>query len=80
MPKGCGIDSTPRALHILLEKQMKKRLKYFKDRRTTSHWPCPIRVNGLQPRTYGDNTKKIDYSILTPPDLKDLEDEIQKLL
>lgn len=57
-----------------------KRIKYYQDRRTTSHWPCPIRVNPLQPRTYGDDSKKIDYSLLTPPNLEDLEDEIEKLL
>lgn len=57
-----------------------KRIKYYQERRTTSHWPCPIRVNPLQPRTYGDDSKKIDYSLLTPPNLEDLEEEIEKLL
>ena len=57
-----------------------KRLKYFYDRRTTSHWPTPISVNGIQPQTYGDSTKIIDYSKLVPPDLDDLHDQIMELL
>ena len=35
----------------------KKRRKYFEERRTTSHWPAPIKVNGKQGRTFGDNSK-----------------------
>ena len=58
----------------------KKRIKYFEERRTTSHWPSPIYVNGKQPQTYGDTTKLIDYNILIPPKLDDLEVEIRKLL
>lgn len=62
-------------------KNMKaKRLKYYNDRRTTSHWPCPIRVNSLQPQTYGDNSRLIDYSSLTSPNLQEFESEIMKLL
>uniref|UniRef100_A0AB39JBJ1 Phytanoyl-Coa Dioxygenase n=1 Tax=Florenciella sp. virus SA2 TaxID=3240092 RepID=A0AB39JBJ1_9VIRU len=57
-----------------------KRLKYFKDRRTTSHWPCPIKVNSLQPQTYGDNSRLIDYSMLNVPDLEDLMPKIIELL
>ena len=57
-----------------------KRLKYFYDRRTTSHWPTPISVNGLQPQTYGDHTKIIDYTKLNPPQLEDLEQKIMELL
>lgn len=41
-----------------------KRKKYFLERRTTSHWPYPINVNGLQPQTYGDDSKLIDYNSL----------------
>lgn len=62
------------------QKIKEKREKYFIERRTTSHWPYPVKVNGLQPSTYGDDSKKIDYSILTPPNLKDMESEIKKLL
>ena len=58
----------------------KKREKYFKERRTTSHWPCPVTVNGLQPRTFGDESKKIDYSKMIPPNLEDIESEIKKLI
>ena len=57
-----------------------KRLKYFYDRRTTSHWPTPINVNGLQPQTYGDPSKHIDYIKLKPPQLEDLEEKIMELL
>lgn len=53
--------------------QEKKRLKYFTDRRTTSHWPYPLHVNGKQPRTWGDKTKLIDYSTLIPPQINDLD-------
>jgi hypothetical protein len=67
--------------HKINTQSMKtKRLKYFYDRRTTSHWPTPISVNGLQPQTYGDSTKNIDYSKLVPPDLDDLQDQIMELL
>ena len=58
----------------------KKRLKYFTDRRTTSHWPCPIHVNGLQPQTYGDKSRLIDYSAVVKYDFTELNDEIMKLL
>ena len=57
-----------------------KRLKYFYDRRTTSHWPTPISVNGLQPQTYGDTSKFIDYTKLVPPHLEDLNQAIMDLL
>jgi hypothetical protein len=60
--------------------QIEKRQKYFEERRTTSHWPSPIKVNGLQPRTYGDKSNEIDYSLLSKPDLSEYSDEIKKLL
>ena len=67
--------------HIKNTTSMKtKRLKYFNERRTTSHWPAPISVNGLQPQVYGDNSKLINYNDLVPPNLDDLTDEIMKLL
>jgi hypothetical protein len=43
------------------EKERKKREKYLKDERTTSHWPYPVSVNGRQPQHYGDKTLAIDY-------------------
>lgn len=57
-----------------------KRAKYFETLRTTSHWPAPIKVNGLQPRSYGNDALNIDYSQLNPPNLTHLHEEIQKLL
>ena len=62
------------------EKIRKKRLKYYNDRRTTSHWPTPIYVNGKQPQTYGDSSRSIDYSLLQPSILDDLEEDIMKLI
>lgn len=58
----------------------KKREKYFTERRTTSHWPYPLNVNGLQPQTYGDDSKLIDYSILPKPNLDDYIDTIKTLI
>ena len=58
----------------------KKRQTYFQERRTTSHWPCPVRVNGLQPRTYGREELKIDYSLCIEPDYEDWGEEIAKLV
>mgnify|MGYP005626571775 FL=1 len=57
-----------------------KRQKYFKERRTTSHWPCPINVNGLQGRTFGNERLKINYDTLRKPDLDDMMGDIKKLL
>ena len=58
----------------------KKRLKYFEDRRTTSHWPSPIKVNSLQPQTYGDESKHITYEELRKPDLTRFKDIIETLI
>ena len=58
----------------------KKRLQYFEEQRTTSHWPYPIKVNGLQPRTYGDKSKLIDYDSLPINDLSEFEEEIRKII
>ena len=58
----------------------KKRLKYFKEQRTTSHWPYPIKVNGLQPRTYGDESKSIDYDLFPINDLTEFEEDIRKII
>ena len=58
----------------------KKRRKYFEERRNTSHWPCPIRVNGKQPQTYGNNDRLVDYTALRIPDLTEFMTDIQKLL
>ncbi len=41
MPKGCGIDSTPRALHILPKKKWKKKIqgkkKYFFEKKSVKN-------------------------------------------
>jgi hypothetical protein len=58
----------------------KKRQIYFDTLRTTSHWPCPIKVNGLQPRTYGDSSLLIDYTQLPKPDLTPYQKDINKLI
>jgi len=60
--------------------QEAKRLKYFNELRTTSHWPYSIRVNSLQPQTYGNQDRKIDYSKLTKPNLERYIDNILELI
>ena len=57
-----------------------KRRKYFNEKRTTSHWAYPIKVNSLQPRTYGNKDLLIDYSKLPNIRLDDLMDDINELL
>ena len=57
-----------------------KRHRYFETLRTTSHWPTPINVNGLQPNSFGDKSLNIDYSKLVKPKLDDIMEEIEKLL
>ena len=57
-----------------------KHLKYFHNLRTTSHWPYPITVVPLQPQTYGDKSKLIDYTTLRKPDLERFMPDIEKLL
>jgi hypothetical protein len=64
----------------LTKKMLEKRQKYFVDRRTTSHWAYPVKVNGLQPQNYGDKTLEIKYGELVKPDLEELLDEITKLI
>ena len=58
----------------------KKRTKYFLEKRTTSHWPCPVSVNGLQPRTFGDDSKLINYESLVKPNLDKYIDLIKTLI
>ena len=64
----------------LSKKMLEKRQKYFIDRRTTSHWAYPVKVNGQQPQNYGDDKLKINYSELVKPKLEDLQEEIIKIL
>ena len=60
--------------------QQRKRLQYFESFRTTSHWPYPLQVNGLQPQVYGDESKKINYTMLMKPDLEEYMESIENLL
>lgn len=57
-----------------------KRLRYFIEKRTTSHWPAPIYVNSKQPQLFGDTSKRIDYSLLPQPDLSDMLTSIQNII
>ena len=62
------------------ETMKKKRLNYFLEKRTTSHWPYPLKVNSLQPQTYGDKSKLIDYSSLITPNLDEYLEVIKTLI
>ena len=62
------------------ESNKKKRVKYFEEGRTTSHWACPVKVNGKQPQTYGNDRRVINYDLLKKPDLSYLKNEISKIL
>ena len=64
----------------LSKKMLEKRQKYFVDKRTTSHWAYPVKVNGKQPQNYGDNRLIINYSELVEPKLDDLAGDITKLI
>jgi hypothetical protein len=59
---------------------LEKRQKYFVDKRTTSHWAYPVKVNGLQPQNYGDATLKINYNELVVPQLDNLLEDITKII
>jgi len=61
--------------------QVKKRLEYFEKKRTTSHWPYSVHVNGDQPQTYGNKEALIDYSKVVYDKLPDdLEEKYLQLL
>jgi ectoine hydroxylase-related dioxygenase (phytanoyl-CoA dioxygenase family) len=66
--------------HGLTKKMQEKRKEYFLTRRTTSHWAYPVKVNGMQPQNYGNKDLVIDYSLLKPPELDDMMDDIIKIL
>ncbi len=70
----------PKAHKSNSKSQQQKRIKYYEERRTTSHWPYPLNVNGLQPRTYGDPALLIDYTQLHSPDLSEFDSKIRCLL
>tara|TARA_X000000368_G_scaffold88406_2_gene67394 strand:- start:1335 stop:2222 length:888 start_codon:yes stop_codon:yes gene_type:complete len=58
----------------------KKREKYFNEKRMTPHWPAPLRVNPLQPQTYGDESRIINYESLPEIDLNDMIEDILKIV
>ena len=60
--------------------QHEKRVKYYEERRTTSHWPYPLHVNGLQPQTYGNPDLLLDYSQLTKSDLSEFDERIRQII
>ena len=60
--------------------EQKKRRKYFLDKRVTSHTAYKLKVNGLQPQTYGNDSRLIDYSLLSKPDLTEYQGEIDRIL
>lgn len=60
--------------------QQEKRVKYYEERRTTSHWPYPLHVNGLQPQTYGNPDLLLDYTQLTKPDLSEFDERIRQII
>jgi len=64
----------------LSKKMLEKRQKYFINRRTTSHWAYPVKVNGQQPQNYGNSKLNINYSELKEPKLDDLIEDISKIL
>jgi len=64
----------------LSKKMLEKRQKYFLDKRTTSHWAYPVKVNSKQPQNYGDKRLIINYDELVEPKLDDLVEDITKLI
>ena len=74
------ISMLPKNNKLNSKAMQKKRLKYFNELRTTSHWAYPIRVNSLQPQTYGNNDLLIDYTFLDKPNLDKYMPIIKTLL
>lgn len=69
--------------HRATASDLVKRVRYFQEKRTTSHWPIRIRVNGLQPQVFGKKEKLIDYDSVVDPGahlLQELAHEINILL
>lgn len=62
------------------EANQRKREKYFYEKRMTPHWPAPVRVNPLQPQTYGDESRIINYEELPEIDLSDMIEDILKIV
>ena len=70
----------PKNGELNTQKVQEKRRKAFYERRTTSHWPYPIYLNGLQPNTWGDEKKKINYENIPHADLSGMMSDIENLL
>lgn len=51
-------------------KQLEKKVKAFETLRTTSHWPCNVKLNSKNPRTYGKNIP--DTAIIPYPSLSEI--------
>ena len=66
--------------HKKNSKTNQKKEENILKRRTTSHWPCPIRVNAKTPQNYGNPRLTIDYTKLRPPNLANLIDKIEQIL
>lgn len=62
------------------EKMKQKRQLYYDTKRTTSHWAYPIKVNGLQPHTFGNKDLNIEYDKLKTPELDNMINDIEKLI
>jgi hypothetical protein len=56
------ICMTPASLAT--QTQLKKRIKYFEEQRTTNHWPHKIKVFPEFPRTYGNKLLQVDKDTL----------------
>lgn len=70
----------PKSHYKNTKSQILKRRKYFQELRTTSHWPCPLNVNSMQPQTFGDNSRLINYELLIKPDLTNYMSMIDKFI
>ncbi|MHC5182553.1 MAG: phytanoyl-CoA dioxygenase family protein [Planctomycetota bacterium] len=56
--------------NLASEKDIQKKQKAFEELRTTSHWPCKIKLNPKDPRTYGNSLNK--YAIINHPSLLEI--------
>lgn len=51
------------------QEELKKRIKYFEERRTCNHWPHKIKVFPKVPRTYGKPVPRVDKDELVETEL-----------
>ena len=64
-------------------RDLEKRLINWRNKRTTTHWAYPPRVNGLQPNNRGGGGFKIDYTNIVDPGewvFSEYASEINKLI